>query len=66
MTKYAVFATDLIDPAAEAAAKDFRFGPAEWCICTGAGALREARHRAAKFRKFYRHVYIRPVGDEVE
>lgn len=66
MTAYAVLAHDLIDPESESKVKDFRFGPAEWCVCTGANALGEAKHRAAKFRKFYRTVIIREVGALVD
>lgn len=66
MTAYIVLATDLIDPIEEAKAKVFRNGPADWCVCTGAGAKAEARHRAARYRRYYKHVYIRPVGTPVE
>ena len=65
MTAYIVLATDLIDPVEEAKAKAFRNGPADWCVCTGVNARSDARHRAERFRRFYKHVYIRPVGETV-
>lgn len=66
MTKYVVLATDLIDPVAESKHKDFRYGPCEWCICTGANALRDAEHRAARWRQVFKTVTVRTVGEVVE